>query len=98
MSSLECIALAFIYSFFLGEKTLEKCFQTQRSFKLMGPLVDSEFYPGWIDNWGMKFQHRDAEVIANDLDTLLSANYSVNVYVFHGGTNFGFMNGNLFKS
>lgn len=76
---------------------MEKCLKTQRSFKPMGPLADSEFYPGWIDHWGMKFEHRDAEVIANDLDIWLSANYSVNVYVFHGGTNFGFMNGNLFK-
>lgn len=76
---------------------MEKCLKTQRSFKPMGPLVDSEFYPGWIDHWGMKFEHRDAEVIANDLDIWLRANYSVNVYVFHGGTNFGFMSGNLFK-
>ena len=98
MSSLGCIALAFIYSFFIRREDSGDCFETQRSFKLMGPLVDTEFYPGWIDNWGVKFQHRDAEVIANDFDTLLSANYSVNVYVFHGGTNFGFMNGNLFKS
>ena len=56
-------------------------------------MVNSEFYPGWINNWGIPFQHRDADTVAKNLDSLLSINASVNVYMFHGGTNFGFMNG-----
>ena len=73
----------------------ERCFKNQSLFQPSGPRVDSEFYPGWINNWGMPFQHRDAETIAKNLDSLLSYNCSVNVYMFHGGTNFGFMNGNV---
>jgi beta-galactosidase len=36
---------------------------------------------------------RDAADAAADLDRLLSAGASVNIYMFHGGTNFGFTNG-----
>lgn len=71
----------------------EECFKNQRYFQPSGPLVNSEFYPGWINNWGIPFQRRDADTVAKNLDSLLSANISVNVYMFHGGTNFGFMNG-----
>lgn len=75
----------------------EECFENQRYFQPSGPLVNSEFYPGWINNWGIPFQHRDADTVAKNLDSLLSANVSVNVYMFHGGTNFGFMNGIIFS-
>ena len=75
----------------------EECFKNQRYFQPSGPLVNSEFYPGWINNWGIPFQHRDADTVAKNLDSLLSANVSVNVYMFHGGTNFGFMNGIVFS-
>ena len=27
-------------------------FAVQRSFEPKGPLVNSEFYPGWLDYWG----------------------------------------------
>ena len=80
--------------FVTGVKVAESCFKTQSLYHPAGPRVDSEFYPGWINHWGMPFQHRDAETIARNLDSLLSYNCSVNVYMFHGGTNFGFMNGN----
>ena len=75
----------------------EECFKNQRYFQPSGPWVNSEFYPGWINNWGIPFQHRDADTVAKNLDSLLSANVSVNVYMFHGGTNFGFMNGIVFS-
>jgi len=83
-----------------GLKVAKRCFKAQSSFQPSGPLVISEYYSGWIDNWGMPFQHVDAKTIAKNLDDLLSYNFSVNVniYMLHGGTNFGFMNGaNLYK-
>ncbi|MGW6392972.1 beta-galactosidase [Streptomyces sp. NPDC055103] len=36
---------------------------------------------------------RDAADAAAELDTLLAAGASVSIYMFHGGTNFGFTNG-----
>ncbi|MEE1829772.1 glycoside hydrolase family 35 protein [Streptomyces sp. SP17KL33] len=58
-----------------------------------GPLMCSEFWIGWFDHWGEEHHVRDAESAAADLDTLLAAGASVNIYMFHGGTNFGFTNG-----
>ncbi|SED65136.1 beta-galactosidase [Streptomyces sp. PAN_FS17] len=58
-----------------------------------GPLMCAEFWIGWFDHWGGPHHVRDAADAAADLDRLLSAGASVNIYMFHGGTNFGFTNG-----
>ncbi|MFE0626164.1 beta-galactosidase family protein [Streptomyces sp. NPDC058864] len=58
-----------------------------------GPLMCTEFWNGWFDRWGGVHVVRDAASAAADLDELLSAGASVNLYMFHGGTNFGFTNG-----
>jgi beta-galactosidase len=58
-----------------------------------GPLMCSEFWIGWFDHWGGPHHGRDAADAAADLDRLLSAGASVNIYMFHGGTNFGYTNG-----
>jgi beta-galactosidase len=56
-----------------------------------GPLMCSEFWNGWFDEWG-GHHHTDTES-ASHLDELLKLGASVNIYMFHGGTNFGFTNG-----
>lgn len=57
------------------------------------PLMCMEFWIGWFDAWGDEKHHtRDVEDAAKDLDAILSEGH-VNFYMFHGGTNFGFMNG-----
>ncbi|MFE6938257.1 beta-galactosidase [Streptomyces chartreusis] len=58
-----------------------------------GALMCAEFWIGWFDHWGGPHHVRDAADAAADLDRLLSAGASVNIYMFHGGTNFGFTNG-----
>lgn len=58
-----------------------------------GPLMCSEFWDGWFDRWGGIHATRAPENAAADLDRLLAAGASVNLYMFHGGTNFGFTNG-----
>ncbi|MDQ1095843.1 MULTISPECIES: glycoside hydrolase family 35 protein [Chryseobacterium] len=58
-----------------------------------GPYYVAEWYPGWFDDWGKKHAHVSAEQSAKTLDALLSAGISVNMYMFHGGTTRGFMNG-----
>ncbi|MDL5205262.1 beta-galactosidase [Streptomyces sp. ALI-76-A] len=64
-----------------------------RAHRPDGPLMCAEFWIGWFDHWGGPHHVRSAEDTAADLDRLLSAGASVNVYMFHGGTNFGFTNG-----
>ncbi|WP_295203279.1 beta-galactosidase [uncultured Chryseobacterium sp.] len=58
-----------------------------------GPYYVAEWYPGWFDDWGKKHADVSAEQSAKTLDALLSAGISVNMYMFHGGTTRGFMNG-----
>ncbi|MET8076610.1 glycoside hydrolase family 35 protein [Streptomyces sp. NPDC005303] len=64
-----------------------------RAHQPQGPLMCSEFWVGWFDHWGGPHHVRPAADAAADLDRLLSAGASVNIYMFHGGTNFGFTNG-----
>jgi beta-galactosidase len=58
-----------------------------------GPYYVAEWYPGWFDDWGKKHAHTDAAKDAANLDKLLAGGVSVNMYMFHGGTTRGFMNG-----
>jgi beta-galactosidase len=58
-----------------------------------GPLMCAEFWLGWFDNWGGHHHVTDVEETARNLDELLARGASVNIYMFHGGTNFGFTNG-----
>ncbi|MBE5947428.1 MAG: beta-galactosidase [Lachnospiraceae bacterium] len=58
-----------------------------------GPLMCMEFWVGWFDSWGCgKHNHSDLEENKKDLDDALRLG-NINIYMFIGGTNFGFMNG-----
>jgi beta-galactosidase len=56
------------------------------------PLMCMEFWDGWFTPWEGQVGKRDALETAVELDNILKAGH-VNFYMFHGGTNFGFMNG-----
>ena len=58
-----------------------------------GPYFVAEWYPAWFDWWGEQHHTVAAEKYAQQLDAILSAGMSINMYMFHGGTTRGFMNG-----
>lgn len=58
-----------------------------------GPYFIPELYPGWLDHWGEKFQKVPVNSFIDDVKDLLDAGVSINFYMWHGGTNFAFMNG-----
>jgi beta-galactosidase len=58
-----------------------------------GPFINSEFWDGWFDHWGGKHGVTNATNEATNLDWILRQGYSVSLYMFHGGTSFGWMNG-----
>jgi beta-galactosidase len=58
-----------------------------------GPFLNSEFWDGWFDHWGSKHGVTNAATEAANLDWMLRQGYSVSLYMFHGGTSFGWMNG-----
>ncbi|MEU0843457.1 beta-galactosidase [Streptomyces sp. NPDC005962] len=64
-----------------------------RAHQESGPLMCAEFWIGWFDHWGEPHHVRAADDAAADLDALLSVGASVNIYMFHGGTNFAFTSG-----
>ncbi|ROS31322.1 beta-galactosidase family protein [Cellulomonas sp. PhB150] len=66
---------------------------TLRSHQPTGPLMCMEYWDGWFDSWGEQHHTTDPHAAADDLDALLSTGASVNLYMFHGGTNLGLTNG-----
>lgn len=57
------------------------------------PLMCGEFWCGMFDHWGEEHHVRTAEETVRDMRTMLNMGASFNFYMFHGGTNFGFLNG-----
>ncbi|XP_075543398.1 beta-galactosidase-like [Dermacentor variabilis] len=70
-----------------------EAFATQRLYQKRGPLFVSELYTGWFDRWAMPHRHVDPAMVASALRQVLLAGASVNLYMFHGGTSFGFSAG-----
>lgn len=64
-----------------------------RRYQRTGPLAAMEFWIGWFDHWGEDHHVRAVEDAAGALDELLATGASVNLYMAHGGTNFGFWAG-----
>nr|WP_294941753.1 beta-galactosidase [uncultured Mucilaginibacter sp.] len=62
-----------------------------------GPYFIAEWYPAWFDWWGTKHHTVPAENYLGKLDAVLAAGISINMYMFHGGTTRGFMNGANFN-
>jgi beta-galactosidase len=58
-----------------------------------GPRMCGEYWVGWYDHWGEKHHRTDAAMEADELKWILQQGYSVNLYMFDGGTSFGWMNG-----
>ncbi|MFI5162993.1 MAG: glycoside hydrolase family 35 protein [Sphingobacteriales bacterium] len=58
-----------------------------------GPYYIAEWYPGWFDSWGSPHNKSNMNEEAGKLDTVLANGISINLYMFHGGTTRGFMNG-----
>ena len=57
------------------------------------PLLCGEYWAGWFDHWGEQHARLDDAEQVRDLEWMLSQGVSLNVYMLHGGTNFGFWNG-----
>lgn len=64
-----------------------------RRYQRTGPLAAMEFWIGWFDHWGEDHHVREVDDVAGSLDELLATGASVNLYMAHGGTNFGFWAG-----
>ena len=57
------------------------------------PRINGEFWVGWFDHWGKPKNGGSTEGFNRDLKWMLENNVSPNLFMVHGGTSFGFMNG-----
>jgi beta-galactosidase len=57
------------------------------------PSFSSETYPGWLTHWKEKWAKTDSNSILKEVKYLLDHKKSFNLYVVHGGTNFGYYAG-----
>jgi beta-galactosidase len=71
-----------------GSRATE-AFAELRKFRPQDPAMCMEFWCGWFDHWGDGHTVRDAKDAAATLAEMTGAGASVNVYMAHGGTNFG---------
>lgn len=62
-------------------------------FRRNVPRMCGEYWIGWFDHWGEQHHTTGPEESAAGVDWMLSQGISFNLYMFHGGTSFGFMNG-----
>ena len=77
----------------------EANFKSLADFRRDVPHMCGEFYPGWFNHWGDKFLVKPrAKQTISAVDWMVRNNKSFNLYVVHGGTNFGWSAGaNLFE-
>ena len=80
-----------VVNFAPGEEA--KSFAALHAFRPAGPFMAGEYWDGWFDHWGEKHQTRDAGVQEAELKTIVSRGDSISLYMFEGGTSFGWMNG-----
>lgn len=66
----------------------------------LGPQLDGEYYITWLDQWASNNTHETdvgnaaaIKTATSDLAWILKQNASFSIYMFHGGTNWGFQNG-----
>lgn len=67
----------------------EDAFAGLRRHRPGDPAMCMEFWCGWFDHWGERHTVRDPADAADALERTLALGASVNLYMAHGGTNFG---------
>lgn len=77
----------------LGPGGAERGFATLANFRPDTPLMIGEYWAGWFDQWGHPHSTTNARQEADELRWVLSHGYSINLYMWHGGTTPGFLNG-----
>uniref|UniRef100_A0AAY4AC56 Beta-galactosidase n=1 Tax=Denticeps clupeoides TaxID=299321 RepID=A0AAY4AC56_9TELE len=95
VSYLKCGSLQGMYATvdFGPGSNVTAAFAAQRYAEPHGPLVNSEFYTGWLDHWGEQHSRVPTSAVVKTLVDMLNMGANVNLYMFIGGTNFGYWNG-----
>ena len=76
-----------------GTGEAQGSFSQLKSARPDGPSMSGEYWAGWFDHWGVKHETTSTDKQAEELEWMLKQGYSVSLYMVHGGTTFGWMNG-----
>ncbi len=68
-------------------------FQSLKGFQEGLPNTCMEFWCGWFDHWGERHHRRNPAQVAREVQALVDSGANLNIYMFHGGTNFNFWSG-----
>jgi beta-galactosidase len=76
-----------------GTGDAQREFAKLKKLRPQGPFMSGEYWAGWFDHWGEKHHTTPVAANASEYEWMLKQGYSVSMYMYHGGTSFGFMNG-----
>jgi beta-galactosidase len=76
-----------------GTGDAERSFRVLKRTRPQGPFMSGEYWAGWFDHWGVKHETTSTAKQVAELDWMLTQGYSLSLYMVHGGTSFGWMNG-----
>lgn len=82
-----------VYAAVNGGMKSDVIMSTQDKINGKAPYFVSEWYPAWFDVWGKKHHVASAQKMVEHLEPIFKNGISLNMYMAHGGSNFGFMNG-----
>ena len=76
-----------------GTGDAERSLPLLKKFQPNAPVYVAEYWDGWFDHWGGKHQLTDGAKQEAEIRSVIAQGYSINLYMIHGGTTFGWMNG-----
>lgn len=76
-----------------GPGNAARSFGSLREFRPNGPMMSGEYWAGWFDAWGTRHANTNGQQQADEIAWMLAQGHSFNLYMFHGGSTFGFMAG-----
>lgn len=73
-------------------------FSLLKRFRPEQPLTCMEYWNGWFDHWYETHHTRESGDTANVMEEMLAGGASVNMYMFHGGSNYGLCSGSNYEN
>uniref|UniRef100_I3LVS2 Uncharacterized protein n=1 Tax=Sus scrofa TaxID=9823 RepID=I3LVS2_PIG len=78
------------------KKIKKETYEKLSSIQGAGPVMMMVYTAKSLDGWGSPRNILDPHLLRKDVKEMLNFKFSLNFYMFHGGTNFGFMGGSSF--
>ncbi|MDM4767672.1 beta-galactosidase [Pelomonas sp. SE-A7] len=76
-----------------GKSDAQASFEALAAWRPQGPRMAGEYWAGWFDHWGGPHHTQPPEQAAETVDWMMAQGHSFNLYMFHGGTSFGWLAG-----